>query len=187
MDSDGEEASALAMPAPWEPKPEDVAAPAQDAAEAVEPVGEDGGPAKKKKKATKAQMVESSKKKNKKYCILCPGCLLWFQPKDIAMGQRLDFVCKTYLDRIYYTAKVQGKLDWYGTVPCVRNKCTTPLSAEGRHLHPTPTFSSANFCPDSPQAIQTSYKFCFFSLHVRNQTFGPAYYHPPIAHYFASL
>ena len=25
-------------------------------------------------------------------------------------------MCKTYLDRVYYTAKVQGKLDWYGEV-----------------------------------------------------------------------
>ena len=67
----------------------------------------------KKKKVTKAALVQSQKKKSGKFVCFCPGCLLWFRTCDIAVGQKLDFICKSYMDRIYYTAKVQNQLAWY--------------------------------------------------------------------------
>ena len=93
MDSDDELVNPSETLAPWDARQKDDAATPSKSGKRKHN-GEDGAedetPAKTQKKSTKAAaVVSSSKKKSGKCVCFCPGCLVWFQPKDIAPGQRL--------------------------------------------------------------------------------------------------
>ena len=105
-------------PAPWDEPCALVHAisPAKGTKRAAHEHEADVTPPSKKGKMTKAQAVLSSKKKSGKFVAFCPGCLLWFRASDIAGGMRLDFKCKSVIDRIWYVAKTQGKLEWYKAI-----------------------------------------------------------------------
>lgn len=65
------------------------------------------------KKLKTVACIPCAKKKNGKFTVHCPGCLMYFAPKDIAANQRLDHQCKGIMDKIYYIAKSQKRMAWY--------------------------------------------------------------------------
>ena len=65
------------------------------------------------KKLEKVACIPCAKKKSAKFTVHCPGCLMYFAPKDIAANQRLDHQCKGIMDKIYYIAKSQKRMAWY--------------------------------------------------------------------------
>lgn len=90
------------------------------------PGGAQDSPASKK---TKTEGVTGQKKRSGKFTCNCPGCLLYFQPKDIAPNQRVDFSCKGIIDKIYYAAKTQGRMMWYQDIRTNDQKLHQVISA----------------------------------------------------------
>ena len=95
------------------------------------------------KKLKTVACIPCAKKKSAKFTVHCPGCLMYFAPKDIAANQRLDHQCKGIMDKIYYIARSQNRMAWYSdirtndqklyqAITSYKNRCPEPDPGQRR-------------------------------------------------------
>ena len=95
------------------------------------------------KKLKTVACIPCAKKKNAKFTVHCPGCLMYFAPKDIAANQQLDHQCRGIMDKIYYIARSQNRMSWYSdirtndqklyqAITSYKNRCPEPDPGQRR-------------------------------------------------------